>query len=423
MKRALLIILIMSLIFTLPSCTNRKENTGGSESSAGNSEVTTMSETTTGTVTVPETPDKDRTPSGIESELISVVEGNGSKWPTYGRVIELKHNGKKNGRLIATSQWAGRSFPIYTSVDGGKTWGLMTEVSEQIEKELNGNWQPDIYELPCAVGDMPEGTLILGGCTHDNDMKKVTKISLWRSFNAGLSWEQFTEIDRGNGVDDGMYEPYILCDEDGSLVVFYSDETEVSELHGQRLVFKVSKNGVDWSEKQYCVAPKSKALRPGMVSVAKMGDEGYLIVYEMIGMPGGPVYYKTSKSLTKWNYESLGTKLTDKNREFTGCTPYCTWTPAGGPHGTVIACGRFGDQNCRTQSKIFLSGDLGKTWTAVENPLKWDYLQSSGANYAYSFGFGVASDGSVFHIANCFPADEKQKYIHSALTFCRFKVS
>ena len=368
-------------------------------------------------------PDIPFVPSSLNVELISAVEGNGNKWPTYGRVIELKHSGKKNGRLICTSQWAGKSFPVYLSLDGGRNWSLISEVKETVEPDLIGNWQPDIYELPCAVGDMPEGTLILGGCSHDDGTKTTTKISLWRSFNAGLTWEQFTEIDRGNGISDGMYEPFMICDEDGSLVVFYSDETEVSSLGGQRLVFKVSKDGVNWSEKKYCVAPKSKALRPGMVSVAKMGDEGYLIVYEVIGIQGGPVYYKTSKSLTEWDYASLGTKMKSTGGDITGCTPYCTWTPEGGSHGTVIACGRFGDINYKEQSKLFLSSDLGKTWVALENPLKWDYHQSSNANYAYSLGFSVSADGSVYHIANCFPSDAEKKYIHSELTLCRFQIS
>ena len=354
----------------------------------------------------------------VTTEMISTVESNYNRWSTYGRLLQLKHNGENNGVLFATSQWAANSFPLYRSDDDGKTWTFVTEIKEQITPALSGNWQPELYELPVDVGVMPEGTLLLGGCTHGGN---ITRMCLWRSFDLGQTWEEFTVVDHGHGGSDGMWEPFMICDEDGSLVVFYSDETDVSEYGGQRLVYRVSKNGEDWGEKQYCVAPENKSLRPGMVSVAKMGDEGYLIVYEMIGLSGGPVYYKTSDSLTNWDYESLGTRIIGKDGEVTGWTPYCVWTPAGGIHGTVVACGRSGDTGYQTQSKIFLSNDLGKTWRAIDNPLVWDYPVETGynPNYSYSLGFMVGSDGALYHIANCFPENEKDNYKYTQLRMCK----
>ncbi len=354
----------------------------------------------------------------VETEMISTVEGNYNRWSTYGRLLQLKHNGENNGVLFATSQWAANSFPLYRSDDDGKTWKLVTTIEEQFQHALQGNWQPELYELPVQVGEMPEGTLLLGGCSHNDN---ITRMCLWRSYDLGETWEEFTIVDNGHAGSNGMWEPFMICDEDGSLVVFYSDETEVHEQGGQRLVYRVSKNGEDWGEKQYCVAPENKSLRPGMVSVAKMGDEGYLIVYEMIGLSGGPIYYKTSKSLTDWDYESLGTRIIGKEGEITGWTPYCVWTPAGGPHGTVIACGRSGDTGFQTQSRIFLSNDLGKTWRTIKNPLFWDYPVETGynPNYSYSLGFMVGSDGAVYHITNCFPEKEEDNYKYTQLRMCK----
>ena len=141
----------------------------------------------------------------------------------------------------------------------------------------------------------------------------------------------------------------------------------------------------------------------------------------MIGESGGPVYYKTSDSLTNWDYQTKGKKLTGTGGEFTGCTPYCVWTPAGGPHGTVVACGRFGSSSTRAQSKIFLSNDLGKTWRAIDNPLVWGYPNAEGynPNYAYSLGFMVGTDGAVYHIANAFPDKETDRYKYTQLKMCK----
>ena len=258
----------------------------------------------------------------IDVAFTSNVEANQNRWPTYGRVIELKYNGEQNGTLYATSQWAGENFPVYRSTDGGKKWKLLSKVAEELTPGLIGNWQPHLYELPCQVGDMPAGTLLLSGCSHDPDNAKTMQISIWRSFDLGQTWEQYTIVDTGNGLSDGMYEPFLICDEDGSL-------------------------------------------------------------------------------------------------GFTGCTPYCEWTPAGGPYGTVIAAGRFGNKEMTEGSDLFVSFDLGKTWKTIPNPLQYDYHQSSDANYAYSFGFFAGADGSIYYINNVFPKNTAQKYKYGNLRFAK----
>ncbi|MBE6608475.1 MAG: exo-alpha-sialidase [Ruminococcaceae bacterium] len=373
-----------------------------------NSEITILSSLTT-----------------VEIPVTSVVEKNLLRWSTYGRVIELKHNGENNGILFATSQWAGSSFPLYRSDDGGVTWKLINTVEEQLDPNVTGNWQPHLYELPCQVGEMPKGTLLLSGCSH-NEEKNISKMCIWRSYDLGETWEEYCVVDTGgNPTNGGVWEPFLICDEDGSLVCFYSDEMETTKENGQRLVLRVSKDGVNWGEEKYCVAPYDKSLRPGMVSVAKMGDHGYLIVYEMIGQQMGPVYYKVSKSLTEWkDYESLGKKITTSSGDFTGCTPYCEWTPAGGPYGTVIAAGRHGDLSGVAGSKLFLSFDLGETWQSIENPLPYDYKDKidPGCNYAYSFGFFAASDGTIFYINDVFPGHESQNYKYMCLKFAKIKL-
>ena len=367
--------------------------------------------------------------TGIESVIQSVSTAGVNRWPTYGRVIELKHNENANGTLLATSQWSGNTFPIYCSKDEGKSWKLLSEVHEMLDTSVISNWQPEIYELPNAVGDMPEGTLLLAGCSHNKPDVTSTKICLWKSSDLGKTWEEISVLDVGFGSKEknGVYEPFLICDEDGTLVCFYSDETEVHDVGGQRLVFKTSKDGINWSEKKYCVAPTQKYLRPGMVSVAKMGDNGYMIVYELLGdkTEGGPVCFKTSDSLTEWDYASVGTRLTSTGGDASGYTPYCACTPDGGEYGTVIAAGRRAGPtpSYNDQSKLFLSFDLGKTWHVMDNPLEYDYNQSSNANYAYSFGFSVGSDGTLYHINNVFPKNQAQKYKSADLQFVKIKIT
>ena len=363
-----------------------------------------------------------------------VIPSTGSVlWPTYGRVLQLQHSGENNGTLFVTGQWGREDFPVYRSTNDGKSWKLVATVSEQLKptSEYVANWQPHIFELPNQLGDMPAGTLLLSGCTRDKNTSKETLMCIWRSYDLGETWEEYTVVDKGNGINDGMYEPFLICDEDGSLVCFYSDETEVSDVGGQRLVFRVSKDGVTWGEKQYCCAPAERSLRPGMVTVSKMGDHGYILCYEMIGELGGPIYVKRSDSLTSWDYEAKGTQVTDADKNFTGCTPYCTWTPDGGEYGTVIAAGRFsrpdwytsdGDNKQGDGSRLFVSFDLGNTWQSIENPLPYDYNKDESANYTYSLGFFTGSDGSVYYVNNVFPNFKAHKYVYADLKVAKLKI-
>ena len=54
----------------------------------------------------------------------------------------------------------------------------------------------------------------------------------------------------------------------------------------------------------------------------------------------------------------------------------------------------------------------------------YDYQEGfDGPNYAYSFGFSLASDGSIYHINNVFPKTEQQIYKSADLQFVKIKIT
>lgn len=355
-----------------------------------------------------------------DDNVIQSALKNYNLMPTYQRLVKLEHNGDNNGTLFVTGQWSQNSFPIYRSTDDGKNWTLITTVVEMFDTSLNGNWQPHIFELPNKVGDMPEGTLLLAGCSHADSR---TAMCIWRSFDLGKTWEEYTIVDKHNGPG-GLWEPFLICDEDGSLVCFYSDESEVSDYGGQRLVFKVSKDGKTWGEKKYCVAPENKHLRPGMVTVAKAGDNGYVMAYEMIGSStlNGILYSKSSESLTEWDYTDYGTLIKTEQNVVASHTPYCEWTPLGGELGTVFVTGQHGGYDKIPSSDIFVSYDLGKTWNSFTNPFKFDFVKNAPGNYAYSPGFFTDKDGIVYYVNNVFPEYEKYIYLYADTRVAKIKM-
>ena len=320
---------------------------------------------------------------------------------TYPRIVELTHSGEHNGTLLAIGETLEVPFyKVFRSTDGGETWNYISEVKEQLDPELISNWQPHIYELPCDLGELPAGTLLASGCTRDKRVQEVTKMCVWKSCDIGETWEEISVVDVGGRIDHGMYEPFLICDEDGTLVCFYSDETEVDDVHGQRLIFRTSKDGINWGEKKYVLAPKERRLRPGMITVAKADNGKYIAAYEMVAMPGHPVYVKISDSLTDWgDPEDFGLLVKSTDGKILSSTPCCEWNPYGdSADGAIIVTGwRNVDGTSKTGSDLFISLDMGKTWEALDNPLPYEFPAKH--RYGYSPALLTSADKkSVFYM-------------------------
>ena len=340
----------------------------------------------------------------VSIEQISKIHGPSSTDPsptyTYPRILEVQYDEKNKGTLIATAEGLDKEYyRIFKSVDGGKSWELITTVREQIGKSfLVANWQPYLYELPCKVGEMEAGTLLLAGCSRDRSTASITRMCIWRSSDCGLTWEEYTIVDEGGNLDiGGMWEPFLMCDDDGKLVCFYSDESEYNVHSGQKLVFRVSEDGENWGDKKYVVSATDNALRPGMITVTRLGNGKYFACYEIVGMAGNPIYCKISDSLTDWGApDDLG-KVIEANGKKLGSSPHCVWTPLGGENGTLFVTGCFmASGSSQTGTDLFISTDYGRTWQTIDNPLP--YTRTDDHRFAYSPGFYLGADGTVYYV-------------------------
>lgn len=341
----------------------------------------------------------------IRTEFKSVIyqptKENPNVTLTYPKIVMLEHSGDNNGTLFATAESLDVDcFIIHKSTDGGRTWKQISRITAK-EKGMVANWQPFLYELPCAVGDMPEGTLLFAGCIRDYATSVKTEMVVWKSTDLGESWEKIAIVAEGKGGDQGLWEP-VLYAEEGKLYCFYSDETDKIN-HSQMLVLKTSENGLDWSDRVEVVACKQQSLRPGMLTLTKMGNGEYFIAYEMVGIDGNPIYCKTTTDLDDWgNVSDYGDPVKTVAGVSFGSSPACTWTPLGGENGTLIVTAKheWGGSS-KTGTDWLVSFDYGKTWKNMDNPLP--YTPSDSHRYAYSPGLFTASDGSVYYVndINC----------------------
>ncbi len=321
--------------------------------------------------------------------------GNGTNYPT---VIQLQHQGSRQGVLLTTfevadSGLAGRPtcFRIIESTDDGKTWKKISEVTETLDLSLEACWNPQLYELPAPLGDLPAGTLLLAGVSIDPAQKVKSQISLWISTDGGRHWTQKSIVAQGKGVEEGgVWEPFLLWEEE-RLYCFYSDETMNG--HDQAIVYRTTEDGTGWSDPVPVVAAENPLWRPGMVGITRMGNGKYFMVYEVFGdWEGCPIYYKTTRSLTDWNASEIGTRLTATDGYSVGSAPCCLWTPAGGACGTLLVTAVYGSAS---PNKLLVSFDYGKTFEALDNPLP--YTDGRGG---YSASLFLSADGKTVYYAN-----------------------
>jgi hypothetical protein len=126
-------------------------------------------------------------------------------------------------------------------------------------------WQPELFELPTAMGDFPAGTILAAGDSVPSD-RSATKIDLYASTDRGQTWNFVSNIATGGAAWDTngqtpVWEPFFLVS-DGKLIVHYSDQRDPD--HGQKIVHQVSTNARTWGPVVDDVAMPTASDRPGM---------------------------------------------------------------------------------------------------------------------------------------------------------------
>lgn len=343
--------------------------------------------------------------------------GNGVGYPS---VIELAHNGDKNGMLLAAYSVSDSgktggptSIRVARSTDGGGKWLQCGRAYEEFDKSIEACWNPHLFELPTKMGELSEGTIILSAISIDAGQKIKSAVCAWVSTDQGKSWKEYSVVDTAGGLSEGMYEPYIMY-ENGKLYCFYSDESE-HDVHSQKLVYKTSTDGKNWSEKFDMVTLDDRTERPGMAVVAKMGNGKYFGVYEVCStLPdkGATIYFKIVDSIDDWRSGEKGEVLKTKDGQTCGSAPWCAWTPVGGDCGMLIVSAKYGAKN----NEFFVSFDYGETFELVKNPL--EYSGRNGLGYSASLFF--SADGKTLYYANTI--DDESNEEKAKIDFARIRI-
>ncbi|QCD60254.1 RICIN domain-containing protein [Streptomyces hawaiiensis] len=282
----------------------------------------------------------------------------------YPRALRLQQNGSANGTLLATfEQYTSGTpvFPVYRSTDNGNSWSRISDVADT-QNGWGMRWQPELFELPTAIGDFPAGTILAAGDSVPSD-RSGSKIDLYASTDRGQTWSFVSNIATGGAAFDTngstpVWEPFFLVS-GGKLIVYYSDQRDPD--HGQKIVHQVSTDARTWGAVVDDVAMPTFSNRPGMPTVAKLPNGKYVLSYEYGGAPEGnfSVYYKISTDPEAFG-SVTGIPLRTTDGVVPQSAPYMTWLPTGGPNGTLAVSANSADD-------LFINTQNGaaNTWTRI----------------------------------------------------------
>ncbi len=347
---------------------------------------------------------------------------SGSSTITYPKLVQLSHqkNEADNGTLLATFNSGEIFYRIMKSTDNGETWKQVAQVQDKYNRDLQGGRMPMLYELPVDMGEYKKGTILLAGTSSpiggSSANYEKTAITLYASTDIGKTWTDLPSIDYGAGKIDGngIWEPFLIYEEEtGRLYCFYSDATEdaVEGQHDQKLVYKYTSDLKTWVGKDgktgqtddpfEAVACNNPNYRPGMISIAKMGNGEYIMTYEMVGLSWNPTHAKRTTRLDDWgDISDYGTEVKSVDGHSFGSSPWITWSPVGGECGTLVVAGKHWVQNTMDQKSapsIFLSFDYGKTYIELENPIGYTINKDNRSGYSPCVMF--SADGKTLYYA------------------------
>lgn len=355
---------------------------------------------------------------------------------SYETMIRLYHNGDNNGTLIASHASLygdGSCYNIYRSYDNGNTWEEYATAQDTITPSLSDcSMQPCLFELPKDMGQFKEGTLFLAGCSRSEKVNKSNMI-IYYSTDLGVTWTSYVNLAVGGRADtrQGVWEPYLIFEEEtGRVYCFYSDETQPKNGEkAQKLVYKYTTDMVNWSTLRTAISCEKDDCRPGMVSIAKLGNGEYYMTYEMIGYEAkSPVYAKRTRSLDDWgNPADYGTLIKTSDGKSIGSAPWVAWTPNGGEKGMLLVVARWmasgkpihDKNNDGTGSDMLVSFDYGETFMAIKNPIQYEQIKNEDkAKCGYSPFIGFSDDGGTLYYFNSVP----YKNDSTKVRFMRIKV-
>lgn len=357
-----------------------------------------------------------------------VLYANGSSYP---RVIRLAHSGSANGLLLAsitTNDGNNGVGVIEASDDNGVSFHQVATIADPDAANGAGICCSSLFELPSPVGALPVGTVLWSDTTGYTSppARRTSRQRLWASFDHGETWRYLSDIVVASNHYN-TWEPSLSVAADGSLVAFYSDETDKTR-HDQKLVQIRSTDGLHWIDRRNTVVSSDFFVRPGMATTVRLPNGTYFMTYEVCNndlVHLCSAYYRSSTD--GWDYGDpydLGTVVRTVDGKYARHTPNVAWSPGPGPAGTILMISEMlvnDDGSVASMNgHVLLANDAsGKgPWYEIPSPIYVRGVDNSGCKN-FSPAILPSSDGmSVLEVTTDYEDSVcKTFYAKSSLVF------
>jgi hypothetical protein len=214
------------------------------------------------------------------------------------------------------------------------------------------------------------------------------------------TWELVSQVATGgpanttNGATP-IWEPFLLMSPVSHnppwIMDAYSDQRD--PLHGQKLAHQSSPDLKSWGPVMNDAAEANYTQRPGMTTMAKMGNGQYIFTYELgfstDGLPGHSpyaVHYRISDDPEYFGAAEEHLLKSQTDGLIPSSSPYVVWTPVGptGKGTLVVSDGSF--------DQLFMNTEYG-------DPNAWFTVQST-HGVGYSRSLTVMPDESKVLLVN-----------------------
>ncbi|MFN8017278.1 MAG: sialidase family protein [Acidimicrobiales bacterium] len=338
----------------------------------------------------------------------------------YPRAIRLAHAGDQDGTILATYQ-VGAGGPILRSTDGGATFEQIAQIDAGAELQAGGGvCCVQLWEMPTALGAFPAGTLLWSGSVTVTPPTATearhNRLAIWRSTDHGLTWQRHGDCAESDG---GLWEPFFLVADDGSLVCQYSDDEAEKVAPGAPIPQKLSytrstDGGLTWGTPHDIVVDPSPIGRPGMATAAKLPDGTWRMTYERCGaLPPCQVRIRSGPDGLHWgDPKDLGTVVATASGSTLWHTPVLSWTPHGGPQGTLLLTGQIFNKADGfaepTSGAVILANQRGGAgpWAPIDAPV---HIPDPFDHYCPNYSSPVVPlDGDrIFELATEWTTDQR----------------
>jgi hypothetical protein len=293
----------------------------------------------------------------------------------YPRVIRTSHDPRssKNGKIVVSVTAITGTQSKEDFYTGDQAAGFHRISSIHDASFDGGLCCGTLYELPQTLGTLAPGTLLWAG-----SVGLSSPIEIYASKDQGSSWKYLSDCAQARQprkVTGGLWEPEFTMASDGTLVCFYSDETQP---HHSQMINRVrSQDGVAWSNAANTVAVTDPKGRPGMPVVTRLHDNLYFMTYEMCGTASCAVFSRTSADGWNWGDPAMtGSKLVTTTGQFFEHAPTNTQIVAGPNAGSLLAIGQMlieadGSTSKESGQVVFVnkSKDGSGPWRTLRAPV------------------------------------------------------